>query len=141
MMKRAVAVALMTILPVCLIAQTNTPKIPKTCGERNLLRDEKGKIVWFTHEQMKAKATKMVKPEMSPLVRGAARIQGAVIVGVVVGKDSRVKCVWLIHGHPLLAPDVVKAVQQWTFTPAMQKSKPISFSGYLEFHFNNGYEF
>jgi hypothetical protein len=107
-MKKAIAVAFVVVLSICLAAQTSEPKIPTTCTERNLLRDGKGKIVWFTHEQMKERATKMVNVEM-PAVPMQALITGEVTLGIVVGRRGKPECVWVISGHPTLTPRTIKA--------------------------------
>lgn len=129
---------LLLLSSVASLSKEKNPAIPKTCTEHNLLRNEKGKIVWFTHDQMKSMATKIVPPQVSGLLR-AARLEGNLVVGVVVGTDGRVKCTWPITGHPMLAPDVLRAVQQWQFEPQYSNGKPVAFAGTLRFTFKHGF--
>ncbi len=142
-MKRVIVVAGMILWAMLLAAQTERPKvtqeIPKTCRERNLLRDERGEVVWLTHERMKARATKIVGPKMSGLLKRTARIEGHVIIGMIVGPDGKVRCSWVILGHPLLAVDALEAAKQWEFQPQMQKGNAVAFAGYLNFGFKMGY--
>lgn len=136
-MKKAIAVAFVVVSSICLVAQTSEPKIPKTCSEQNTLRDDK--IVWFTPEQMKARATKMVTPKMPALWR-QARIEGEVVVGIVVAKDGKPDCVWMISGHPMLVSSAIQAAGQWEFKPHLSKGKPVAFAGTLRFKVTN-YQF
>jgi TonB family protein len=135
-MKKAIAVAVVVIWPICLLAQASQPKTPKTCSEQKLLKDDKGKIVWFTPEQMKARATKMVNVEM-PTVPMQARISGEVTLGVVVGKNGKSECVWVISGHPILTPRAIVAAKKWEFQPAVSGGKVLAFSGVVRFKVTN----
>ena len=47
----------------------------------------------------------------------AARIQGSVVIAVIIGKDGNVQSERLISGHPLLAPAATDAVKQWKYRP------------------------
>ena len=53
-----------------------------------------------------------VAPVYPPLAR-QARIQGSVILEVVINKSGDVESMQLISGHPLLAPAAIEAVKQW----------------------------
>jgi TonB family protein len=57
-----------------------------------------------------------VAPVYPPLAR-QARIQGTVILKIVINKDGDVRDVQLVNGHPMLAPAAVEAVKQWKYQP------------------------
>lgn len=66
-------------------------------------------------------------PLQAPIYPASAKdqgIQGAVLLGVVVGTDGTVKDVRVIEGHPLLAPAAVDAVSKWTYRPYYVNHKP-----------------
>jgi len=54
-----------------------------------------------------------------------ARIQGAVVLEILVGKDGNVKEAKVISGHPQLAPAARIAVYQWQYRPVLRDDKPI----------------
>ena len=70
---------------------------------------------------------KEVKPQYTEEAK-AARIQGAVVLDVVVLKDGRVGDVTVtrsldtVHG---LDAEAVKAVKQWEFEPGKKDGKPV----------------
>jgi protein TonB len=57
-----------------------------------------------------------VEPVYPPLAR-SARIQGAVVLEAVIGKDGAMENLRLISGHPMLAPAAIQAVSQWRYRP------------------------
>lgn len=65
-----------------------------------------------------------VKPMYPPLAR-QARIQGAVVVQAIIGKDGTVENLRLISGHPMLAPAAIEAVRQWRYRPYTLNGMPV----------------
>jgi protein TonB len=65
-----------------------------------------------------------VSPPYPPDAR-AARIQGSVVMAVVIGKDGNVQEVSLVSGHPMLAPAAIDAVKQWKYRPYVLNGKPV----------------
>jgi protein TonB len=59
----------------------------------------------------------------------AARVQGVVILQVVVAETGRVSNGKVSSGHPLLAPAAVDAVQQWVYSPTLLNGEPIPVIG------------
>lgn len=53
------------------------------------------------------------------------RIQGIVILEVVVGKEGDVESVKVISGHPLLQQSAVDAVSQWKYRPTLLNGEPV----------------
>src|SRR5262249_747896 len=54
-----------------------------------------------------------------------ARIQGSVVLGVVINKTGDVESVKLINGDPLLAPAAIDAVKQWKYRPYLLNGEPM----------------
>ena len=65
-----------------------------------------------------------VAPVYPPLAR-QARIQGSVILKVVINKSGNVESMQLISGHPLLAPAAIEAVKQWEYKPYLLNGEPV----------------
>jgi TonB family protein len=68
---------------------------------------------------------KKVAPEY-PAAAKDKRIQGQVVLNVIVGKGGDVEHVELVSGHPLLAPPAIDAVRQWKYKPYVLSSNPVS---------------
>lgn len=77
---------------------------------------------------MAALLLKKVEPAYPPLAK-AAKIQGVVILSVVVDASGRVQDVRVVSGHPLLTQAAVDAVSQWIYRPSMLSGKPVETSG------------
>jgi len=65
-----------------------------------------------------------VKP-VYPAVARAARIQGAVVLTALIGKDGAVQELELVSGHPLLVPAAMEAVKQWRYRPYVLNGEPV----------------
>lgn len=57
-----------------------------------------------------------VPPTYPPLAR-STRIQGSVVLDVVIGTDGSVNSATVVSGHPLLVQSAVDAVKQWKYKP------------------------
>jgi len=65
-----------------------------------------------------------VPPDYPPLAQ-QARIQGTVILRVIITKSGDVESVELVSGHPLLAPAAMEAVKQWKYQPCVLNGTPV----------------
>jgi TonB family protein len=65
-----------------------------------------------------------VAPVYPPLAR-QARIQGSVILKVVINKSGDVESAQLISGHPLLAAAAIEAVKRWEYKPYLLNGEPV----------------
>ena len=54
-----------------------------------------------------------------------ARIQGTVVMRVIVDKEGNVANIQLISGHPILAPAAIDAVKQWKYRPFLLNGMPV----------------
>jgi periplasmic protein TonB len=60
-----------------------------------------------------------------PSVAQSARVQGVVIVEVVIDPEGRVAEARVLRSIPLLDQAAVDAVQQWEFTPTLLNGAPV----------------
>jgi len=63
-------------------------------------------------------------PVYPPLAR-QARIQGTVVLSIVISKEGEVRDPKLVSGHPMLAPAAIEAVKQWRYKPYISDDKPV----------------
>jgi TonB family protein len=81
-----------------------------------------------------ANLTKKVIPAYPPEAK-AARIQGHVVLDVVIGKDGSVQEIKLVSSHPLLAPAAMEAVKQWTYKPTLLNGEPVEVKTQVDINF------
>lgn len=65
-----------------------------------------------------------VAPVYPPLAR-QARIQGTVVLSIVIGKDGEVRDAKVVSGHPMLSPAAIEAVKQWRYGRYISDDKPV----------------
>ena len=54
-----------------------------------------------------------------------AKIQGAVVLEAVIGKDGTVENLQVVSGPEELAPSAIEAVRQWTYKPFLLNGDPV----------------
>ena len=64
-------------------------------------------------------------PPIYPATARTMRIQGRVVLEIVVLEDGSVAVDKVISGQPLLSPAAVEAVRKWRYQPATLNGKPI----------------
>lgn len=64
------------------------------------------------------------------------RIQGTVLLHVMIDKEGNVEQVDLISGHPLLAPAAIEAVRQWKYKPFLLNEKPMDVDTQVRVNFS-----
>lgn len=75
-----------------------------------------------------------VAPIYPPLPR-QARIQGTVILKIVITKLGDVGDVTLFSGHPMLAPAAIEAVKQWKYRPYEKDGEPVDIRTTVQVNF------
>lgn len=60
-----------------------------------------------------------------PNLAKQARIQGTVVLKVIVGYDGTIKTTDLVSGHPILVPAAMEAVKQWVYQPTIMNGQPL----------------
>jgi len=67
----------------------------------------------------------MVKPHYPEAAR-TMRLQGAVVLEALIGKDGAVKNLKVVTGHSMLAKAAQDAVRQWRYKPYLLNGQPVS---------------
>ena len=75
-----------------------------------------------------------VHPEY-PADAKAQKIQGVVVLRVIIDKEGNVSEIQLISGHPLLAPTAIEAVKQWKYRPFLLKGSPVEIETQVQVNF------
>lgn len=71
-----------------------------------------------------------------PALAKSVRLQGHVILDVVIGTDGTVQELKLVSGHPLLAPAAMQAVKQWTYKPTMLNGEAVTVATQVDVNFS-----
>jgi TonB family protein len=78
---------------------------------------------------------KKVEPQYAPVAK-MAKLQGAVLMTLVIGVDGSVRNVEVIRGLGLgLDEQAVEALLQWKFTPAMKNGQAVAVKANVEMNF------
>src|ERR1035441_7518249 len=74
-------------------------------------------------------------PPQYPAEASKAKIQGTVVLAIVIGADGGIKDIREIDGPPELIPAAVAAVKQWRYHPALFRGQPREASTEVEIQF------
>lgn len=83
-------------------------------------------------------ATRLLLTRVTPDYPADARdqrIQGVVILHVIIDKEGNVSKVDLVSGHPLLAPSAIDAVKQWKYRPYLLNGMPLEVDTTVQVNF------
>jgi TonB family protein len=121
-----------------LLSVANTSSAVGPCTyDGPLLTRKDGTPIWLDTDALLKSATHCVAPQMPDMAR-QVRIEGQVLVDILVDEKGKVACAKVIVGHPLLTGSALEAAKDWTFRQRKQSGKPVSFYGHLRFHFSTG---
>lgn len=70
-----------------------------------------------------------------PAAAKAERVQGMVVVQILVGTDGRVETTHVVSGPALLRQAAAEAVSQWSFSPTLLNGQPVKVSGVVTVNF------
>jgi TonB family protein len=70
-----------------------------------------------------------------PIEAQLEKLQGEVVLKIVVSETGDVESAEVVSGHPVLAKAAVDAVKKWKFQPFIRNSKPVKASVKLPFDF------
>lgn len=90
-------------------------------------------------ETQRTSLVKKVAPIYPPLAR-QARIQGTVVLKIIINKSGDVGNIQLFSGHPLLAPSAIEAVKQWKYQPYLVDGMPVEVETRVQINFKLGKE-
>ena len=86
----------------------------------------------YEANQHLAKRIEPAYPEMAL----AARIQGRVLLTVVIDPDGKVSNMKAVSGHPILVQAAQDAVKGWKFEPFKEGDKPVAVKATIELEFS-----
>ena len=66
-----------------------------------------------------------------------SRLNGYVVIDILLDDTGKVWCARVVSGHPLLFGSAIEAMKDWTFRPQRQDGKAVWFYGRLRFHLVN----
>jgi protein TonB len=67
---------------------------------------------------------KRVNPEYPPEAR-RGRIQGTVVMNVIISKAGDITTIEPVSGDPVLVPAAIEAVKQWKYKPYLLNKQPV----------------
>ena len=77
---------------------------------------------------------KQVAPAYPPIAR-QARVQGAVLLSVIIGKEGNVKNISVVSGPAMLRQAALDAVSQWVYKPMLLNGQPAEVLTEVEVNF------
>lgn len=86
-----------------------------------------------SEKEMRHFAVKKVHPVYSPLML-QTRIQGTVVLRIIVDKSGVPIKVSVVSGHPVLLPASIDAAKQWRYKPYLVKGNPVEVETENTFH-------
>jgi TonB family protein len=110
--------------PAFVNGQNQTPAVPSTAGPSPSPFGSEPVIPTL-------QPISTVDPAYPPIAR-QARIQGVVVLEVLIGTDGKVTNIRVMTGHPLLVQSAIEAVKQWVY-PA--QAGPVSTTATVNFTF------
>ena len=84
-------------------------------------RDAAEKVEMSSGEQL---VTRTVRPNY-PMLARQAKVQGSVVLQVLIGRDGVIQNLHVVSGPPILATAAQDAVRQWRFKPHMVGSETV----------------
>jgi protein TonB len=85
-------------------------------------------------EVLNSKALSLPRPPYSPLAK-QIRLQGTVVVQVLIDESGRVVSAKAITGNPMLIPDSQRAAMQARFSATTINGQPVKVSGVITYNF------
>lgn len=74
-------------------------------------------------------------PPQYPPEAGRARIEGAVVLLALIGRDGTIHDVRVESGLPILAKAAIDAVKQWRYKPYMIDGEPVEVDSRITINF------
>lgn len=99
-----------------------------------LAQDEKSTDQRIPPDAARTLLVNRVAPIYPPLAR-QARIQGTVILDIIITKTGEISDVKLVSGHPMLAPAAIDAVKQWRYRPYEKDGEPVDVKTTVQVNF------
>ena len=110
------------LIAVSVFAQNPDTKPDKTPQTAPVTQERQPKLFRVSEDIQKAKVIRMVPPLYPPVL--GKRIDGTVVLHVVIGEDGSVKSARPVSGPPSLRDAAVSAVLQWKYRQSFMNGEP-----------------
>jgi protein TonB len=94
-----------------------------------------GERVQMSTDARQALAARPVRPEY-PLLARQMKVQGAVVLDALIGKDGAIQTLKVVGGPSILADAAREAVKQWRFKPYYQDGQPVETQARITVNFS-----
>jgi len=112
----------------------SSPKEPESVGKPGANPDQFHPATLPASDSTPPTATEVVRPAY-PLAAERDKLQGKVLVKVVISESGEVGAAEAISGNPTLAEAAVYAAKQWKFKPYLKNGSPTKVAMNLPFAF------
>jgi len=106
----------------------------KAVGNAAAMANLKG-VAHLSADEAEANLLLRIEPDYPEKAR-QQKIQGSVVLDIIVGNDGKVHGISTISGDPQLALAAAHAVQQWRFKPWLRNGKPSPFESRITLNFS-----
>jgi periplasmic protein TonB len=114
------------IAPPPLITKKSEP-VPQPKAQEN-------KVVRLASSILTGKAIARKTPDY-PVIARQARVEGSIVVEIVISPEGRVESARALNGHYLLTKPAVDAAYAWRFEPTILNGLPVRVTGVITFNF------
>ncbi len=94
-------------------------------------RDAHGRFIWADNKTLQQRAVVRAIPDPPP----SLRVEGVVLVDVLIDAEGKVRCAKARKGHPLLRKPAADAARKWSFRPFTAEGRVQPVLGRLEIRF------
>lgn len=137
-MKMKLPTLILGIFALPFLGMAGGPELAPPCKANiPLMKGPDGKPIWLKSTQLLEQASHCEAPRFPPIFK-TARIEGTVILSILVDEKGEPHCIHVITGHPMCVGSAIDAAKKWKFKPMTQGGKPVGFYSLLEFHFSTG---
>lgn len=116
------------------IAPPAPPPAPKPKPEPQQVKEPENKIVRLASSILTGKAITRKTPDYPALAR-QIRVEGSIVVEIVISPEGRVESARALGGHPLLTKSAVDAAYGWRFEPTILNGTAVRVTGVITFNF------
>src|SRR5215471_1498964 len=103
-----------------------------------LVPQESLPVIRITAAAAQQNVIKRVEPAYPQLAK-VARVQGRVIVGIVISPEGKVASERALSGHPILIQSAMDAVRLWEFRPYILEGRPRAVTALVRVAFSLGH--
>lgn len=117
------AFAMGMVIAACVFAQDPGVKSDKASQAASVAQGQKPHRVQVKEDVQKAKLVHMVYAIYPPI--SERRVDGTVVLRVVIDKSGAVKSARYVSGPPNLKQSAIDAVRQWRYEPTLMSGVPV----------------